>query len=474
MVVASFVFFLLLFFGIGLASVARAKRSGDDYYLASSSVPPWLTGLSAVATQNSGYAFIGFIGFAHIAGLTTIWLMLGWIVGDFLGSLFVHKRLRQITEQTQEASFLAVLARWGGGDFVVWRRLAAVVTILFLGAYASAQITAGSKALVGVLGWHPYAGAIVIAMMVMAYSAAGGIRASIWTDAAQAIIMLLALLILVYVCVENRGGINQTLMELQSIPSYMDWQPTDLAFPGVTGMLLFLAGWLFAGFSVVGQPHIMVRFMAMRDPGEMIRVRLWYYGYFVVFFSAGIAVGLASRLYADQFGGVDPEMTLPTLAVEMLPPYLVGLILAGMFSATMSTADSLVLSCSASISHDLLPRRLERTWEMKAATALVTLTALAFALIEVRSVFHLVILAWSAIASAFGPLVVLRALDRTINEAGAIVMMFTGLGVALLWRVADLHSAVYEGLPGIVAGLAVGAILSMPKTQQAKRSLHDA
>jgi SSS family solute:Na+ symporter/sodium/proline symporter len=148
------------------------------------------------------------------------------------------------------------------------------------------------------------------------------------------------------------------------------------------------------------------------------------------------------------------------MALELLPAVLVGVILAGIFAATMSTADSLVLSCSAAITHDLLPRRLEYTWEAKTATAVVTLLALGIAMSETQSVFQLVILSWSTLASAFAPLLTIYAIGRRISEGAAIAAMIVGVAAALLWRAAELHTMVYEGMPGILTGLMVAMALS--------------
>lgn len=460
MIELSFLVFLLVFVGVGLSSALRARKSRQDYYLASHSISPWLAGLSAVATNNSGYMFIGVIGFTYATGLAAIWLMVGWIVGDFIGSLFIHRKLRQFTEHTNEASFAAVLARWHGETFAVWRRIAAVIMIAFLGAYAAAQISAGGKALQGVLGWNPAAGAIVVAAMILAYSVAGGIRASIWTDAVQSTVMLGAMSLLFFVALQGQGGLAPTVEQMSAIPGFLDLFPSDLVLPGALGMGMFVLGWMFAGFSVVGQPHVMVRFMALDDSKNLVRTRCWYYGYFTLFYALATGVGMLSRLYLPDLGDLDPELALPTMALELLPAVFVGMILAGIFAATMSTADSLVLSCSAAITHDLLSSRLEKTWQAKLATAAVTLLALGIAMSETRSVFQLVILSWSTLASAFAPLLTLYALGRRISEAGAIVAMAVGVGSALLWRLAGLHESVYEGMPGILAGLVVAFALS--------------
>jgi len=470
----SFAAFLLLFLGVGLASAFRARKHRNDYYLASREVKPWLAGLSAVATNNSGYMFIGVIGYTYTTGLAAIWLMIGWLLGDFLGSLFIHRRLRQYTETTNEASFAAVLARWHGEEFAVWRRLAAIVMLLFLGAYSAAQISAGGKALQGVLGWNPEVGALSVAVMVLAYSVAGGIRAAIWTDAVQSMVMIGAMGLLLFVAVAGRGGFVPTYQELSQIPGYVDGFPADMLLPGAAGVVMFVIGWMFAGFSVVGQPHVMVRFMALDDPANLTRTRVWYYSYFTIFYVLATGTGLMSRLYLPDLGSLDPELALPTMALELLPDFFVGMILAGIFAATMSTADSLVLSCSAAVTHDLAPSRLERTWQIKLVTATVVTLALILAMSDSRSVFQLVIMSWGVLASAFAPLLTLYALGRKVAEPAAVAAMLVGVGVAIGWRMLGWHDMVYEGMPGILSGLAVAWLAShSPAREHASAPLAD-
>lgn len=460
MIVLSFVSFLALFLVVGLASAFRARKTREDYYLASKKISAPLVGLSAVATNNSGYMFIGVIGYTYTVGLPAIWLMLGWIAGDFFASLFIHRRLRAATGRTGEASFGAVLARWNGGDMPVWRRLAAIITILFLGAYAAAQISAGGKALHGVLGWEQTTGGWLVAGIVLAYSIAGGIRASIWTDAVQSAVMLLAMSCLFVVGVEHLGGSMATVKALDAVPGFLTLTPPDLLAPGFAGLAFFVAGWFFAGVSVIGQPHVMVRFMTLDDTRHMAVARAWYYSFFTIFYALATGVGLLSRVYLPELNGLDPELALPTMAVELLPPALIGVVLAGIFAATMSTADSLVLSCSAAITHDLMPRRVERPLLIKAATASVVAFAFLIALGQPSSVFSLVILSWSTLACAFGPILILYAFKRPLSELAAIVTMLTGIAVALGWRGLGWQNDLYEGMPGILAGVAIGWALT--------------
>jgi len=453
-ILASFLAALALFVVVGLASAAKSRGTKVDYYLASRSVSPAMAGLSAIATNNSGYMFIGLMGFTYAVGLASLWLMAGWIVGDFLMSLVIHKRLREAAEEHHEVTFAGVLARWSGGDYALLRRIGAVVTVALLGAYAAAQLNAGGKTLQALFDWRPETGSVLVAVTVALYCMAGGIRASIWTDVAQSVVMIVAMAAMLFAALNVTGGIGGAWLALGEIPGYLDPFPSNLLLPGATGAALFVAGWLFAGMSVIGQPHIMVRFMALDSAGHLARTRLWYYGFYVVFYSMAAGVGLLSRLLLPDLGDLDPELALPTMALELLPPVAVGVVLAGIFAATMSTADSLVLSCSSALTHDLLPRRIERPVELKFVTVLVVALALAIALNGTQSVFVLVILSWSALASAFGPLMWVHARGLRVGERQAIAMMVAGLGAALGWRWLGWQDMVYEGMPGMLAGWA--------------------
>ncbi|MBU0688469.1 MAG: sodium/proline symporter [Gammaproteobacteria bacterium] len=453
--IITFVLFMFVFAAIGIASIFSSKHTKQDYYLASKSVAPSLVGLSAVATNNSGFMFIGVIGYTYATGLASIWLMIGWIAGDFLSSTFIHARLRAATQKTGEASFAGVLSRWHGGQGRVLQSVIGGIALLFMLAYASAQLVAGGKALHVLLEWPSWSGAVMGALLVMAYCFSGGIRASIWTDAAQSVVMILAMGLLLVVATSSLGGVGAAITQMNDVPGFMDWFPKDMAVPGFLGGLLFAVGWGFAGLSVIGQPHIMVRFMTLSDGAKMNQARLWYYLWFSVFYSMATGVGMLSRIYLSDTGSFDAELALPTMALQILPPAVVGVILAGIFAATISTADSLILSCSSALTHDLLPHKIENTMVLKAGTASITLIALLWALLNEQSVFNLVIMAWSGLASAFAPLLIVLALGGKPGTKASILAITTGLLVAILWRFLGWHNALYEGMPGILAGLMV-------------------
>jgi sodium/proline symporter len=462
MILASFCFFLLIFIAIGAMAIFHHKKQSTDYLIASRSVKPWLAALSAVATTNSGYMFVGQIGFTYLYGLYSIWLMVGWVLGDFMTSLFVHRKLRTNSQRRDANSFGAALSSWYGEDYKYLRILAGVVTILFLGTYAAAQLNAGSKALHVLFGWDYAAGAIMGAVIVLIYCFAGGIRASIWTDAAQSIVMLFAMFAMLAMAAMELGGVTSIFEGLKAVdPAYMNWFPPEserfagLPFGFGLGAFLFVLGWFFAGVGVVGQPHIMVRFMTMDKPSDISSARFYYYGFYILFYCLTIAVALCARLLIPETEGFDAELALPTLADTLLPDILVGLVLAGLFAATMSTADSQILCCSAAITNDIAPKKLSGYFANKVATLSVTAIALTIALIGPDSVFSLVLIAWSALSCAFGPLLIVMAFNGKLSEKLSIAMVLGGLAAMMLWRMAGLNDIMYEVGPGIIAGFAI-------------------
>lgn len=455
MIALSFVFFLLIFATVGIASHRLARSSSRSYLLADQNVSPWLVGLSAVATNNSGYMFIGVIGYTYVTGLPATWLMFGWIVGDFIASHFVHRRLRDASTPEAGDTFPGILSRWHGQNFVWVRRLGGLITILFLGTYAAAQLAAGSKALSVLFGWPFQLGAVIGAGIVLAYCLAGGVRASIWTDAAQSVVMIVAMLTLLIMGIVELGGPTQAWQQLEEVsPDFMNLFPAELSLGQLWGPVLFVTGWLFAGFSVVGQPHIMVRFMAIDRPEQINRARTWYYAWFLAFYFLANGVALLSRVLLPEVNEFDPELALPTIAMALLHPVAVGLVLAGIFAATMSTADSLILSCAGSLSEDLgrLPRSV---WIPKLATLGVTCFALWLALTDERSVFDLVISSWAVLAAGFGPLLAVLALGQRPTQGLAVTMMLSGIAVVYAWTQIELLSAYYEGMLGICTGFLV-------------------
>jgi len=265
--------------------------------------------------------------------------------------------------------------------------------------------------------------------------------------------MIASMGILMWMAATHIGSPGQIVQQLDAVsPTYMDWFP-----PGSTLLsgLLFVAGWVFAGFGVAGQPHIVIRYMTLDKADNINRFRIYYYAWFIAFYSATIIVGLLARLLLPGTETFDAELALPIISQQLLPEVLVGLMLAGLFAATMSTADSLILSCSASLTRDLLPEHKSGYKATKLATAGVVLVALLLSLSDSHSVFALVLIAWGLLSAAFVPLMTVYALGKQPSERMALAMMGAGVTAFFLWREMGLGKVAYEIMPAIIIGLLV-------------------
>lgn len=458
-IAVTFIAFLLLFILVGIYSATRKQNTTTDYLLGSRNINPWLTALSAMATGQSGFLFIGQVGFAYKLGISSLWLTIGWLIGDYLAWYFIFKRLRQISEETASDTFSSFLSQNIKGSRAI-AVISALITIAFLGSYAAAQLVAGSKALNAVFGWNYNLGIIIGAVIVVIYCFSGGIRASIWTDSVQAIIMIGSLLILLVVAVTSYGGIGKIWQALAIIdPALIDWNSSQQPW----GFVPFFLGWIVAGFGVVGQPQIVVRAMAIDSAEHISFARNLKTALGLVNSISAMGIGLTARvIIPDLMTSGDPELALPYLSLELLPIVLVGLMLAGLFSATISTADSQILSCSAALTQDLFPAAAQSYKLAKLGTLAVTAVILVIALAGNNNVFALVAFSWSALASGLGPLLILRVGQQPVTLPTAIAMMLIGIATALIWNLGlHLSSAIYEVLPGMVAGIAVYGIAQL-------------
>lgn len=454
-ILISFFLFLFLFLVVGTASIFKNRHTTIDYLVATHDVKPSIVALSAVATNNSGYMFIGMIGFTYLYGLSSIWLMVGWILGDFTMSLFVHPHLRRVSAKSDVYSFSGVLSDWYGHPFRTLRKLAGAITLIFLVTYAAAQLKAGSKALHVLFGFHESIGAILGGGIVLLYCYVGGIRASFWTDVAQSLVMIVSMAALVWSGIDSAGGYGGSMAKLAAVsPTYMNILPQHLPLGPFFGPLMFIVGWFFAGFAVVGQPHIMLRFMALDTTKHLVRTRVYYYSWYTAFYALTIVVGLLSRILIEDSAHFDAELALPMMAVKLLPSFVAGMVLAGIFAATMSTADSQILACTATMTGDFSKEHVTSYLLTKLSTITITLFALLIALWADESVFTLVVFSWGALGSAFMPLIFLYSLGKKISERTSVQMVLTGLAVAVLFRIFFAKSGIYEALPGILAGFA--------------------
>lgn len=447
MMMFSFTLCLAAFLGIGLWSARHKRNTAEDYLLASRSLKPWLAGLSAVATTNSGFMFTAWIGMTYSLGISSIWFLLGLGTGSFFGLKTTSKHVRRVSEQVDTYSYGGLISHWQGGDMPTLRHILGWIILIFLSTYAAAQLTASSKAMHVLFGWDLNTGSILGFVVIVAYCFSGGFRASVWTDAAQSIVMMVAMWILAWTALEEIGGISQLYQTLEaSDPKLVHWLPSLNLAP-----VIYIVGWFLGGIGITGQAHIMVRFMAVNSEQNANRSLVWYFSFYTLFFFVSWLVGLAARALLPEVSSFDSELALPTIAQDLLPQVLVGVILAGLFAAAISTADSLVLSASAALSRDILKKPSLSLAVTKGSTILISLLVLGISLWGNKSVLMLVALAWSILATAITPLLYLFIAKQPVSEKLAITMLVVGCTVAVGWYWFRIDGLIWPSFPGFVA-----------------------
>ena len=447
--VASFLLFMCAFAGIGLASMWVKEDTTDDYLVAGRGMHPALAALSAVSTWNSGYMFIGFIGFTYTMGYSIIWIGLGSMIGQIVAWVWLYKFIQQSANERGVRSLSSLVSNVTGSPEA---KLAAVLSVLFLAVYAAAQLTSGGKALYVMLGWSEVIGILIGFVLVVAYCYAGGIRASIWTDAAQSSVMIIGSSLLCYVAMQEVGGISGLHEGLESQNANLtSIVPADLNF----GVSLWIFAFFLGGLSVAGQPQVVTRVMTLATDQDRKTAMLWFFAWQTPFLLIMVIIGLASRVV---FTGTDfdPELGLPMLAMETLGPFWVGLILASIFAATMSTADSQVLACTAAFTDDVMPQISQDHKKTKIVTLVIAAFATAISIFGLYvpggdSVFALVVLAVYGLGSIFVPILIIRWAGYEPDTNHTMAMMLAALVTVILWSISGFGDDIFPSVPGMGA-----------------------
>jgi len=459
LLLGSFLLFMLFFAGVGLASMRVKEDTTDDYLVAGRGMHPALAALSAVSTWNSGYMFIGFIGFIFINGYSAIWIAVVSTIGQLVAWVWLYKYIQKQGEERGIRSLSSLVSNTTGSPEA---KVAAILSVIFLSIYAAAQLTAGGVALEVMLDWAPTIGILIGFVLVVAYCYAGGIRASIWTDAAQSCVMIVGSTILCYVAIKGSGGFSGLHSQLETIdPNMTNLFPSGLKF----GATLWIAAFFLGGLGVAGQPQVVSRVMTLKDDKARKQAMVWFFVWQTPFIIIMFLIGLACRVLLPELGPSGAETGLPKLAMDKLSPFLGGLILASIFAATMSTADSQVLACTAAITDDIRPEWSQDHMTTKKVTLVVAAFATLISLVGQQfsgfgdSVFALVVLAVYGLGAIFVPLLLVRMSGYEPDSKHAIAMMMAAMIGVVVWTVLGFGNDVFPSVPGMGAAFATHFLL---------------
>ena len=462
-----FALYLGLMVYIGVRNYSKSDTL-SKYILGGRSLNPWVSAMSAQASDMSGWLLIGLPGTAYVIYTGTseaIWTAIGLWLGTYLNWLFVAKRLRKYTFVSNDSITLPDFFENRFRDTKhILRLISGVFIVIFFLVYTSSQFAAGGKLFTTIFGVDYKVGLIIGAVIILAYTTLGGFNAVCSTDTIMGVTMFIALIIVPIVALNQVGGTDGLAERLAELtPESLGFFPKD----GNHINTLLLASSLGWGLGYFGQPHILARFMAIQSPDEVQKSRIIAMVWVSVTLAAAIVVGVIGKAMMPDLA--DGETVFMKMIHEMFHPVVAGLLMTAILAAIMSTASSQLLVTAASISRDILAPLFKQNvegrgivWASRIAVVGVSVVAIIMALDPNSSVFGLVSCAWGGFGSAFGPMILFALFWRRMTRAGAILGMLTGGIVDLVWyNMSGGIFDIYEIIPGFICSSVVIVVVSL-------------
>lgn len=462
---------------------SKQNKNTDDFYLGGRKLGPFVTAMSAEASDMSSWLLMGLPGVAYLTGVADAgWTAIGLAVGTYINWLIVAKRLRRYSHIAGNSITLPQFFKNRYHDKRALLTISAIIIVIFFIPYTASGFAACGKLFSSLFGVDYFAAMVVSAVVIVGYTMLGGFLAASTTDFVQSIIMSIALIVVLVFGVSVAGGLGAVAENARALPGYLSFNQTydpvtQTAGPYGTITIFSMLAW---GLGYFGMPHILLRFMAIEDENKLSLSRRVASIWVVISLAVGVGIGIIgytmSKVGAlEVLEGSNSETIIVKIADLLskngvISALLAGVILAGILASTMSTADSQLLAASSAVSSDLLGGRLEKN--EKSGMLAARLTLLVIAVIGVflakdpdSSVFGIVSFAWAGFGASFGPVVLAALFWKRSNKYGALAGMVAGGVMIFVWKylVRPLGGAwnIYELLPAFLVALAAIIIVSL-------------
>lgn len=463
--VAAFVVYLAMLVGIGVWSARTSSAGLSEFFLGGRRMNRFVVALSAVVSGRSSWLLLGVTGMAFSMGASALWAVAGYTLVEALLFVFYAPRLRRFTERYDAITipdFFAARFDDRGGLRVA---LAAVI-LIFMVAYVAAQFVGGGKAIGASFGLAPGTGILLTAGIVLGYTVLGGFIAVSLTDTVQAVFMLVALLVLPWIAIADFGGWSAMMAELATLDAGL---PDPAALSVGAGL-----GFVGIGLGSPGNPHILVRYMSIASARQLRFAAVVGTAWNVLMGAGAVLIGMIGRAYMNDVGMLplaDPENVFPVLAQEHLPAVVFGVVVAAIFAAIMSTADSQLLVAASTVVRDVYEKvvRRGRPLTQRALVVLSRLVVTALVLLALLLgwaaddlVFWLVLFAWAGLGAALGPTSILALFWPGTTREGVFAGLIAGTLTTFIWYFTPaLKGALYELIPAFAAGLIATVVVSL-------------
>ena len=469
--------------GIGIYFSKRANRDASSYFLGDRTLGPWVAAFSAEASDMSGWLLMGLPGLAYWTGLAEAgWTAIGLFVGTYLNWLIVSKRLRRYSERLDAITIPSFFSRRFHEKKNLIQLIASLFIIVFFTVYAGQCLASCGKLFVNLfdLGYHQMM--IIAAIFVLLYTFLGGFLAESASDFMQAIVMIVALVAILALSVANAGGLNAVVENARQYSGFLSLN--QVATPSTTEAntfgaanpysILSIASCLAWGLGYFGMPQVLLRFMGIRNEGELTRSRRCACIWLFISMGAAVFIGIVGRSVPgiNYLSNAEAENIFIDTAVTFLPPLLAGFACAGILAASISSSDSyLLISTSAlaeNIYHGILKKDASDKQVMlvsRIAMAVITLIAMVIAWDSNSTIFGITAFAWAGFGATFGPLMLFSLFWKRVNQPGALAGMIVGGAMVFIWKylVAPLGGvfAIYELLPAFICGSIALVVVSL-------------
>lgn len=447
------------------------KRTSNlsDYMLGGRTLNPAVTALSAGASDMSGWLLMGLPGAMYVQGLSASWIVIGLVLGAYANWVYVAPRLRVYTEVANDSITIpAFLENRFGDTSKLLRLISGLVIMVFFTFYVSSGLVSGAVLFQNSFGMSYHTGLWIVAGVVVAYTLFGGFLAVSWTDFVQGLIMFIALILVPVVTLFHTGGVGDTMTTIHHV------NPDLLNLFKGTSLLGVIS--LFAwGLGYFGQPHIIVRFMAISSVREMKSARRIGMGWMIFSIVGAMLTGLFGIAYFAETGKelANPETVFIKLGEILFHPFITGFLLAAILAAIMSTISSQLLVTSSSLTEDMYKVLFRRSASDKELVLIGRLSVLAVSLIAAAlayeqndTILRLVGYAWAGFGASFGPVILLSLCWKRMTKWGALAGMVAGATTVILWtQSAYLKNLLYEMVPGFAASLLAIVVVSLVTKQ---------
>lgn len=448
-IVVTLIVYQAVLLGIGYWARSRAQTT-DGYFLGDRALGPWAASLSYAAGSSSAWSILGVSGIAYSQGLGSFWLLPGTITGHIVVWFVIAPWLRKASHDEKWLTLTDLLVHKLPPKIArasAW--LAAIIVLFSFTFYIAAQFQGAASTFTAIFGLDFITALLIGALVVVVYTLWGGFWAVSLTDALQAVLMLVAAIVLPVIALIEVGGFT-ALANAADDAAYWDWTG------GHSGWfaLGFFIGMVSIGFGPIGQPHLLTRIMAMADAEKINLARLIAIGWFTIVLGGMYLLGLCGHAMLST--GVEGEQIFFVLAEDLLPAAITGVLIAAVLSAIMSTADSQLLVAGSALHHDLRPGGSSANPGRNArlATGVVALAAVALAAALPESIFSRVLFAWTALGAAFGPIVVARFFGWKLKPFAVPLAMLLGfLLTVFCYTLPNGPGDVWERAVGFVVAL---------------------